>query len=199
MNAPTTSPRLARPLRLPLGVVSEDPEWGETRYPNGEHADRFALRWRALDANGPRVAFIGINPSAASHLVADATLIRCWGFTKAWGRSDLTMLNLFSARGTEPSCLLDYAGPVANVDRVASIAQQVHASGGVVVAAWGAVPSGRLGQVVRARIDVVCDALAEARVRLFALATTKDGMPRHPLMVPNGVLLSPWTRPAAPW
>lgn len=201
MSAPTATPRLAKPKRLPEGVVADEPDWGATKYPDGVVADRFTLRWRSppLARSGPPVAFIGLNPSTASHLVADSTLIRCWGYTRAWGGGSLLMLNLFSARGTEPECLLDYAGEDANVDRVAVAAQQVHVQGGTVVAAWGAVPSGRLGRIVRSRIDWMCDTLAFYRVRLMALGLAADGMPRHPLMMPGDATLTPWKRPAAPW
>lgn len=180
-------------------MVADEPDWGVNLYPDGELADRYVLRWRLPMPVGAPVAFIGLNPSAASHLVADATLIRCWGFVRAWGSTDLTMLNLFSARGTEPRCLLDYAGPTDNVGRVASAAQRVHAAGGTVVAAWGAVPSGRLGRIIRSRIDVMCDALTAYGVPLRALGLAKDGMPRHPLMMESNVVLKPWTRPAALW
>lgn len=197
----SVSPHLARPKRLPEGVVADEPDWGATKYPNGEYADRFTLRWRLPLLAGPTstVAFIGLNPSTASHLVADSTLIRCWGYVRAWNSASLLMLNLFSARGTKPECLLDYAGEDANMDRVANATQQVHVQGGTVVAAWGAVPSGRLGQIVRSRIDVLCDALADRRVRLMALGLAADKMPRHPLMMPSNVTLSPWMRPAASW
>lgn len=195
MSAPSVSARLARPRALPDGVVADEPDWGVNLYPNGERADRYRLRWYLPLFAGASVAFIGLNPSAASHLVADATLIRCWGFARAWGSADLTMLNLFSARGTEPRCLLDYSGTSDNVERVASAAQQVQAAGGTVVAAWGALPSGRLGRVVAARVDVICDTLADYRVRLFTLGLAADGMPRHPLMMERNVVLKPWTRP----
>ena len=183
-----------------MGVVAE-PEWGETLYPDGVVADRFTLRWRLplLAGSGSTVAFIGLNPSSASHLVADNTLIRCWGYVLRWNATNLLMLNLFSARGTRPECLLDYAGDESNVDRVANAAQRVHIGGGTVVAAWGATPSGRLGRIVRSRIDVICDALAHHHVPLRALGLAKDKMPRHPLMMNADAVLAPWVRPAGPW
>lgn len=192
----SAAPYMAKPKPLPRDVIANEPRWGDRIHLGGMRADRFSLHWqRPIGGWRGGVAFIGLNPSTATHLVADATLIRCWGFATRWGYSNLTMLNLFSARGTKPACLLDYAGEDRNIDEVVTDALMVQAAGGIVVAAWGAIPGGRLGRIIRARVDVIVDALSNTEVKLMALGTAADGMPRHPLMMPADATPVPWIRP----
>lgn len=207
-----TPPRLARKRPLPPGVKA-DAVWGErTVEIDGEQvpADRYRLRWwldADLFATQPvdRFAVIGLNPSAASEDSSDNTLTRCWGFALGAGHRRLSMYNLFPARGTDPEYLLTYQGPDDGVEYVVSEAARVHAAGGVVIAAWGDLPSGegldpverrRLRQLIDDRARVMADALAVARVPLHALALTADGKrPRHPLMLRKSCQPFVW-RPA---
>ena len=228
MISPSTPPRLAKPRPLPPGVKA-DAVWGEHKWhvEGAEiEADRYRLRWwlepeKVLGLptfTTPvdsiiEIAFIGLNPSRASETSSDNTLRRCWDFVRSWGRVRLSMYNLFSARGTDPEVLLSYTGEdCRNVPYVATEARRVHAEGGLVIAAWGALPSGqrrdgskleradlrRLHEYICIRDEEMLAALAG--VPLHVLALTADGKrPRHPLMMPGDVTPTPWTRPVAAW
>lgn len=62
---------------------------------------------------------------------------------------------------------------------------------GTVVCAWGppAWP------FVRARAREVVEQLARRDVPLFCLGRSKDGWPRHPLMLSSAAALEPWSMP----
>lgn len=61
---------------------------------------RYTLTRRFAD--GPTVAFIGLNPSTADEHADDPTIRRCLGFAKRWGYGELVMLNLYALRSTDP-------------------------------------------------------------------------------------------------
>lgn len=205
-------PRLARKRPLPPGVVADAVWAGHTFELDGQQvrSDRLRLRWwfeaDLFAGDGvDRFAVIGLNPSAASEESSDNTLTRCWGFALSAGHRRLAMYNLFGARGTDPEYLLTYDGVPDNVAYVVGEAQRVHAAGGVVVSAWGDLPSGEelpplarreLRAVVADRADLMLSALREARVPLHALALTADGKrPRHPLMLPATCRPTLWRTP----
>lgn len=226
IQQPSTPPRLAKPRALPPGVKA-DAVWGDHKWVvDGAEieADRYRLRWW-LEAESEKVlelptfsasvdsiveiAFIGLNPSRASENSSDNTLRRCWGFVRALGHIRLSMYNLFSARGTDPEVLLTYTGDdCRNTPYVAAEAQRIHAAGGLVIAAWGDLPSGqrrdgtrlaredlrRLHDYIRIRDEEMVAALHG--VPLHVLALTADGKrPRHPLMLPKTCKPTIW-RPA---
>lgn len=220
---PSTPPRLAKPRALPPGVKA-DAVWGDHKWVvDGAEieADRYRLRWRLIAEEvlgqpvftpedvDREIAFIGLNPSRASETSSDNTLRRCWGFVRSLGHARLSMYNLFSARGTDPEVLLDYTGEDRrNVPYVVAEAQRVHDAGGLVIAAWGDLPSGqrrdgtrlaredlrRLHDYIRIRDEEMVAALHG--VPLHVLALTADGKrPRHPLMLPKTCKPTIW-RPA---
>ena len=212
IEQPSTPPRLAKPRPLPPGVKA-DAVWGDHKWiVDGAEveADRYRLRWwlepdKVLElptftptlALEREVAIIGLNPSRASENSSDNTLTRCWRFVTGWGLARLCMYNLFSARGTDPEVLLSYHGESGhNVPYVAAEARRVHDAGGLVIAAWGDLPSGqrrdgsklarpelrRLHHIIEQRDQEMLVALAG--VPLHVLALTADGKhPRHPLML----------------
>ena len=166
---PPDRPRLAAPLRIPYGVRTSV-RWGSDGY-------RLALEWRRED--GPLPAVIGLNPSAASDIVADRTLLRLLTFLPG----GFTMLNLFALRATDPHDLLTVADPVGD-DNNTTIAE-VAASAPMIVCAWGSPPSSprRLHDLVSARAAAVLRTLPRP---LHAFGLTLGGHPRHPLYLPGG-------------
>lgn len=130
--------------------------------------------WRTW-GDGPRVAFIGLNPSTADEKADDPTIRRCIGFAKDWGYDGLLMLNLFAFRSTKPEGLRGVADPIGpendrTIRRVAELIAEL-------IAAWGMNDFGGRGDYV--------SALLVPDGKLKCLGVTKDGYPRHPLYLPK--------------
>ncbi len=140
---------------------------------------RYALS-RVWEPAKGAVLFVMLNPSTADHEADDPTIRKCIGFARRWGFGALHVVNLFAYRATDPGNLrraqklgIDIVGDL-NKD---AIGDAVVASNQVVLA-WGAnaeswAPYARtVAMGIRSGIrDVVC------------LGTSKDGHPRHPLML----------------
>lgn len=128
-----------------------------------------------------RLMWVMLNPSTADATEDDATIRRCRGFSEAWGYGGAFCVgNLYAWRATDPRELKSVRDPVGprnnmHLNEMAAAAQ-------VIVLAWG-----RNGPV-RGRADAVCG-LDEFRYhwdeRVRVLGLTKDGEPRHPLMMPK--------------
>src|SRR6266540_5624421 len=90
----------------------------------------------------PRIAcFVMLNPSTADHQVDDRTICRCMDFAQRWSCGELVVVNLFAFRATDPFEMMLADDPVGrkNGDHIVSVAARAHNSGGLVVAAWGAL------------------------------------------------------------
>lgn len=125
---------------------------------------------------GQSALFIMLNPSTATADVLDPTVRRCVGFSRAWGRGGVVILNIFALRSTDPRALKTHPDPVGP-ENDATIARYVTDEAyDPVVAAWGVhgTLNGRSAKVA---------ALIEAAApwKLKCLGTTKDGHPKHPL------------------
>jgi hypothetical protein len=129
---------------------------------------RYTL-WRIWQADGPQLAFVGLNPSTADETVDDPTIRRCIDFAKQWGYGSLCMLNLFAFRATDPKVMkltIDPVGP-ENDKYLLQTAEKCR----MTVAAWG------IHGVYRQRAKKVIKLLPP----LWCLGVTDDGHPRHPL------------------
>lgn len=132
------------------------------------------------------VAFVMLNPSAASHSVDDRTIRKCQAFACAWGHNGLTVVNLFALRATSPEELRRHADPVGphNDDHI----ERCVLDSSRVVVAWGAHGA------FRSRGLIVLDRLCQLGVSPLRLGSpTKGGHPRHPL---RGVPLTAALEPA---
>ena len=122
-----------------------------------------------------RMVFLMLNPSTADAKLDDATIRRCKSFARREGRHELVVVNLYALRSTDPAGLWSHDDPVGpdNDNAILAAARMTRE----IVCAWG----------VNARKDRVAHVLAllRAGVSLACLGTTKDGHPRHPLMLPN--------------
>lgn len=129
---------------------------------------------RCWDVEKPTLAFLMLNPSTADESEDDPTIRRCLGYAKDWGYGSLIVGNLFALRATDPSELRDHPEPVGlkNEEHLRSICHEAE----MVIAAWGTDGSinGRGREVVE-MIDA----------DLYALNTTKEGHPNHPLYQPK--------------
>jgi hypothetical protein len=149
---------------------------GATFDPSGAY--RYHL-WREWDPALPSVTFVMLNPSTADAEQADPTTRRCIGFAQAWGYGRLEVVNLFAYRATSPADLFKACEPVGaqNGDWLVQATR-----GQAVVAAWGNGAT-RLGNALP----------EQPGTTLSCLGTTSLGQPRHPLYVPAGQRLVPWT------
>lgn len=120
------------------------------------------------------VLFVMLNPSTADAVADDPTIRKCMGFARLFGGTELTVVNLFALRATDPQALAAHPDPVGP-DNDRHIEHQVerHRHLGLVIAAWGA------HRFARPRgFDVL------RRFGPFScLGVTADGSPRHPLYV----------------
>jgi hypothetical protein len=109
-------------------------------------------------------------PSTADATADDPTIRRCIGYARRWGYGMLLVGNLFALRSTDPRQLYDHPEPVGP-DNDASL-HEIVSNAERTIAAWGTHGTlhGR-GYEVTEQLDVT----------LYALDTTQDGHPNHPL------------------
>lgn len=137
----------------------------------GVYRYRLWRRW----GSGAHVLWVMLNPSRADATCDDQTIRKCTGFAKRWGYEAIEVVNLFAYRSAFPEDVAsalrkgrDVVGPMNDTH----IQEAVRAAP-LVVAAWGS--QHWLGP----RAAAVWGRLGPAR----CLGKTKDGHPRHPVML----------------
>jgi hypothetical protein len=149
---------------------------------------RYTLE-RIWDADRPRCAFIGLNPSTADESQLDPTLRRCVRFADGWGYGSFVMLNVFALRSTDWRGLHHARDPVgpANWMWIGETTRHVAENGGIVVCCWGThaihVRGGR----------TLTLAIRDLLERPYVLRLTRAGHPEHPLYLPSALEPEPWT------
>lgn len=130
------------------------------------------------------LCWVMLNPSTADDNEDDPTIRRCIRFTKDNGYSSMVVVNVFAARATKPTELIDMAG--AGVDPRGygngPIVGACIESSDAVIFAWGATIPRCIQPLAD---DTIGFATAAAGLvgGPLCLGTTKDGSPRHPLYV----------------
>lgn len=144
---------------------------------------RYALT-RTWDPDLPVLAWCGLNPSTADHMVDDNTIGKERTFSTLWGYGGLVKVNMFGLRATKPITLVGHRDPIGP-DNDAAL--WTLTEGLPIVAAWGASvpdywqPRARaIGYRMRQERDV------------YHLGLTKDGFPRHPLYIKGDTPLTRW-------
>lgn len=168
---------------------------------------------------GP-ICWIGLNPSVATEKKPDPTITKERGFLEAWHadlaeprigyqgdrtgaqgehrfvltRPGMIKVNLLSVRATKPKWMLD--APLANHPDNDRWIEQAAREARTVIVAWGG-PHGakKLQGMIDARAREALDLLARIGVEPLCLGRTKDGHPRHPLMLAYATPLEPWRAP----
>lgn len=155
---------------------------------------------RAIDMlGGPTIGFCLHNPSKAGADTDDPTSRRGIGYATAWRASRLVYVNPWAGCATNPADLWAMRDPVGpDCDRhIEDAAAECAASGGFMVAAWGAVsPPASIRSAVRARLTRVESLIRGTGCELRALGVNKDGSPKHPLYVRADAVPVAW--PVAP-
>jgi hypothetical protein len=172
------TPHLASPLPLLPGVTGSAVFSDCMKY-------RYVLErsW----GDGPRIAFIGLNPSCASANEDDRTVRKCQLIARRLGAGGMYMLNLFPVRATDPRdmsiWLLGAIEEVADQARLNSVHILTTMSQcEKTICAWGAneIPAPEFISALREVMPLHC------------LGVTHSGQPRHPLYLRNDVDVVPW-------
>ncbi|WP_375688883.1 DUF1643 domain-containing protein [Pseudooceanicola sp. LIPI14-2-Ac024] len=144
---------------------------------------RYALE-RSWDPDGPRIAYVMLNPSTASELANDPTVERCERRARAMGYGAFRVVNLFAFRATAPADLRRAEAPEGpgNPGAIAAACDWAD----MVLAAWG-VHGAHRGAGPALAAD-----LAARGQAMHHLGLTRDGHPRHPLFVAYSTLPAPW-------
>lgn len=147
---------------------------------------------REFGSAAPVLLWVMLNPSKADAEKDDPTIRKCIGFTGRLGYERLRVVNLFAWRATNPNDLADPVDPVGP-ENERHLARSITYADRVIVA-WGAhqIPGFRqqkIGQVARV-LEIM------GHRRLECLGTSKDGSPRHPLMLPYATQLKRWEVPS---
>lgn len=130
------------------------------------------------------VCWVLLNPSTADGTLNDPTVRRLIGYSRAWGFSGFTVVNLFAFRATDPRAMKatpDAIGP--ENDRYI---EEAASASNLVVGGWGRYGSG-------ARATVVEEALAQLDRAPHALRLTQAGDPQHPLYLAGSLRPRPLT------
>lgn len=147
--------------------------------PSGRYRYSLTRRWAH---EGPRAAFVLLNPSTADAARDDPTIRRCISFARSWGYGELEVVNLFAYRATRPRDLLQAPHPVGP-DNDAFLLRAVNAAA-LVLLAWG-VHGAHRGRDAR-----VLELMKGKDPR--CLGETRDGHPRHVLYLPKHLEPAPF-------
>lgn len=134
------------------------------------------LLWRRWDERPPLV-FICLNPSTADEQTNDPTNRRTIGFARDLGFGGMIMANLYAWRATQPKDLFKADDPIGpDNDRYLAALSEYTLVGG-----WG--NHGHRPE----RLNAL------AGFKLHALKVNGSGAPAHPLYLPKGLTLAPYT------
>lgn len=144
------------------------------------------------------ICFVMHNPSTADATQDDPTIRRCIGYAKAWGGTELIVVNRFAYRSTDPDAIFatttaDPVGP-ENDEAIVRAVECCHANGGLAVAAWGAPGASAKWRrkVLENRTQAILRMLADRGLPLHVLALSQDGTPKHPLYLKGDLLPTRW-------
>ena len=140
---------------------------------------------------GPIVAVIMVNPSTADACADDATIRRVIGFGKRLGWSRVIVGNVFAYRATDVRALCRTPDPVGR-ENLAHL-QAIVSEAELVIVAWGSLA--KLPSGLRDEWRNICTVANDAGKTLMCLGRTKDGHPRHPLMLSYGSRPIAWQVP----
>ena len=140
---------------------------------------------RPLDAIGPNVLFVMLNPSTATEETNDPTISRCIGYATRWGAKELRIGNVYALRSTDPKGLR-CDDPVGLDNDRALIGLGCWAD--IIICAWGnGVPGIGFGE----RIRTVVSNLQPSKLHALKI-NEKSGQPAHPLYLRGDLKPQKW-------
>lgn len=136
-----------------------------------------------------RAVFVMLNPSTADAREDDPTIRRCMQYAIDWGYNNLTVVNLFPFRATDPKKLLQHREPDAIIKQnLGYLESECYWNRpDVVVCAWG--KDGGLQK----RDKLVLRTLIELGTNLTLLKRNEDGTPSHPLYLRKNLKPLAWS------
>lgn len=150
---------------------------------------------REVSAQGPVIAYFGVNPSTADEVLDDHTVRKWRGFAQRLGASRFIVGNAFAYRSKDVGDLARLADPVGP-DNDAHL-RRIAADADVVIACWGA--RAKLPRELHHRLDAVMQLLQTCGKPVMCFGQTDGGDPLHPLTLAYATPLRPWAaRPTHP-
>lgn len=148
--------------------------------------DRYRYRlWRVWDDSKPKLCFVMLNPSTATHEVLDPTVSRCKKRAETLGYGGLEVVNIFALRSTDPKELYRVDDPVGPKN-ITSIIDAVEDSA-IAICAWGTH-----GKFMYAG-NIIKHALRNTHSsKIHYLKLNSDGSPAHPLYLPYSLQPVAW-------
>lgn len=133
--------------------------------------------WRVWDATKPKLCFVMLNPSTATHEVLDPTVSRCKKRAEMLGYGGLEVVNIFALRSTDPKALYEVTDPVGpeNLDAICDATNDC----AIAICAWG-THGGFLG--VGSTVKKLIHFFSPGKAHYLKL--NSDGSPAHPLYLP---------------
>ena len=150
--------------------------------PNGKFRYSLSRGW----GSGPPVLWCMLNPSTADAQLDDATIRKCMGFTDRWGYMQMTVVNVYAYRATDPKDLATAGYLVGS--RNDEFIEAAARCAAFAVAAWG---QNARKEDARHTAELL---LKHLPGKVYTLGLTKDGAPRHPLYRPYEVERLPLRR-----
>lgn len=146
---------------------------------------------RCWDPRLPELRWVMLNPSTADADIDDPTVRKCIGFGKRLGYGSIQIVNVFAVRSTDPREIMDADDPVGPLNG-SFLADAIFPP---VIFAWGGnVPKSIIADEAIATVKGFVTVLKEVNpdAVVHCLGKTKDGSPRHPLMLAYSTELQPW-------
>lgn len=163
----------------------------------GRYRYHLLRQWHRPGPSLGTVVFLMINPSTADATQDDATIRKCMGFADIWGYHGVSITNLFALRSREPKALCEpnyltgdeLLGPDYDRHLFLTVIRAP-----LIVPAWGCADTLRRRTVLSERPAKVLARIREINpdVPIMCLGRSKDGTPRHPLMLPYSTQLEPF-------
>jgi hypothetical protein len=185
-------------LLRPGAAPEEEPTGPSLREPSKGAVIRGAHRyrlWRVADPRKGWVLWVMLNPSTADAREDDPTIRKCLGFSERWGFGGIDVVNVFAYRATDPAVLRqqfpkdpscpedwDHARGPENTTWLRQAAREARR----IVVAWGGNDTGPWAK------NTVNILRWQDGHLLSCLGFTKDGQPRHPLMLAYATPLVPY-------
>ena len=133
---------------------------------------------RVWDGGKPLLVVCMLNPSRASHLINDPTVLALIRFGKLWGYGGLLIVNLYSWRSPSPNDMkvTDERIGSRNGEALEEAMAYAAANGARLLCAWGTDGN------FEGRADwFVSRATRVYHLTLVCLGKTRDGSPKHPM------------------